>query len=661
MTAPTSPPPATLAPEPNGIPRSLAGLRRWVGWRWAWVADKRGGGKWTKVPIDARTGNAASSTDPSTWATLSAALGAMVGLGLAGVGLVFADGDRRFGIDVDGCRDPETGELDPAARALLRRFRGCYAEPSPTGTGLHLIGRLDEPPADGTGNRAGNVEAYWRGRFFTVTGRPLADHCQVGGDPAAFAAWHRETFRPPEPAPAPVPTAPLALDDHHLLNRCLGNPKFRALHLAGDLADYGGDASAADLGYLGVVVRNGGTPGQADRLYRESAIARPKWDQRRGATTYGERTIARAFDGRVVPWAPPAMPPSNPARCDVAEPSPDPAAAGEEPAGDPCAAQRDEVARLRTEKARLLAENAELRQERDALRATVGTLQTRVAMADEQLAIYRNPNLGAQRAAGAALAQLFRSLPPTPADRLPAQLRDRRACYRVPLGKIKDLAGVSEDALSRQTEVLAGYCTPEGCPVLVREVVDIPGGVDAETGEIVTAHKELWLGPGPDIDPATFGGVLAKLDPKEKKAWGGDRSGVCPDHPDAGVVKRTRVVKRTTYECAACQGPVGAAAAEETIGKETVERVAVAPTRQDAGTTTTSHQRGRSAPIRKMPGRDFSAKVKAAGVRTVDDYRERLGGLQEEEPEPAYVAAAFEQLGPAGMDRYTDPTYGRAP
>jgi hypothetical protein len=32
-------------------------------------------------------------------------------------------------------------------------------------------------------------------------------------------------------------------------------------------------------------------PEQLDRLYRRSALMRPKWDERRGATTYGQRTI----------------------------------------------------------------------------------------------------------------------------------------------------------------------------------------------------------------------------------------------------------------------------------------------------------------------------------------------------------------------------------
>lgn len=38
-------------------------------------------------------------------------------------------------------------------------------------------------------------------------------------------------------------------------------------------------------------------PEQIDRLFRASAMLRPKWDEQRGAHTYGELTIAKALDG----------------------------------------------------------------------------------------------------------------------------------------------------------------------------------------------------------------------------------------------------------------------------------------------------------------------------------------------------------------------------
>ncbi|MBK8753790.1 MAG: hypothetical protein IPL99_20025 [Candidatus Competibacteraceae bacterium] len=34
-----------------------------------------------------------------------------------------------------------------------------------------------------------------------------------------------------------------------------------------------------------------------DRLFRQSDLMRPKWDERRGEQTYGERTLAAAIEG----------------------------------------------------------------------------------------------------------------------------------------------------------------------------------------------------------------------------------------------------------------------------------------------------------------------------------------------------------------------------
>ncbi len=53
--------PKTLAVNQDGIPAELRELRQWVCWRWCWKErDKR----WTKTPINAKTGCNAKTTDP---------------------------------------------------------------------------------------------------------------------------------------------------------------------------------------------------------------------------------------------------------------------------------------------------------------------------------------------------------------------------------------------------------------------------------------------------------------------------------------------------------------------------------------------------------------------------------------------------------------------
>jgi primase-polymerase (primpol)-like protein len=105
-----------------------------------------------------------------TWSTFSEALKAYETGRYAGIGFVFCSADPYSGIDLDNCRDPETGELTPNACDLLNDFEGAYIEISPSGTGVHVIvrGKLPEK-----GKRRDWVEAYSQDRYFTITGRAL--------------------------------------------------------------------------------------------------------------------------------------------------------------------------------------------------------------------------------------------------------------------------------------------------------------------------------------------------------------------------------------------------------------------------------------------------------------------------------------------------------
>src|SRR5207248_1380805 len=96
----------------------------------------------------------------------------------AGVGFVFADGGSFAGVDLDGCIDPETGEIAPWGEEILRRL-DSYSEISPSGTGVKVFVRGRLPAGGkkrgglGTDGR-GAVEMYDQRRYFTVTGRHLA-------------------------------------------------------------------------------------------------------------------------------------------------------------------------------------------------------------------------------------------------------------------------------------------------------------------------------------------------------------------------------------------------------------------------------------------------------------------------------------------------------
>ena len=289
--------PPAVEIRPDGVPESLRLERRFVAWSWEWRADRGGSGKWTKPPLRPDGTGYAKSDDPATWGTFGDAL-ALVERGRAdGVGFVLGDG--WAGADFDDCRDPDTGDLDPGAERLLRLLPS-YAEVSPSGTGVKVIGRGRLP---GGGRKAGGVELYDRGRYFTVTGwRLRSSPPDVRDITAGLAELHAELF-PPAAEPVPVqPPAPTGDTDADLLVKAAGaanGEKFRRLW-SGDVSGYG-SPSEADLALCSLLAFwCGPDPGRVDRLFRQSGLMRPKWDERHSTDgrSYGRLTVDKALEGR---------------------------------------------------------------------------------------------------------------------------------------------------------------------------------------------------------------------------------------------------------------------------------------------------------------------------------------------------------------------------
>lgn len=113
----------------------LASIPRWVAWR-----NEPQAGRITKVPKDPHTLRDAASTRPETWATRQQAEAAYQRFapGPGGVGLIlgeWSDGYSIGGVDLDSCRDAQTGTLEPWASDVLTLLN-TYAEVSPSGTGV---------------------------------------------------------------------------------------------------------------------------------------------------------------------------------------------------------------------------------------------------------------------------------------------------------------------------------------------------------------------------------------------------------------------------------------------------------------------------------------------------------------------------------------------
>jgi putative DNA primase/helicase len=203
-TATTIPKPDVLQPNLDGIPMELKRLSQWVYWRSELRTNGKGEAKYTKVPYGGNkpfdAGPAKALADqPKSWLPFDAAVSWNQRRGFDGIGFEFSIDDPYFGIDLDKCRDPETGEIDSAAQATLSFFKAAYAEVSPSQTGVKLIGRGRLPiDADGkqiTGRRCGKIETYCATRYFALTGHKLPDHPDIIGDcQQALDGWFALTF-----------------------------------------------------------------------------------------------------------------------------------------------------------------------------------------------------------------------------------------------------------------------------------------------------------------------------------------------------------------------------------------------------------------------------------------------------------------------------------
>ena len=136
------------------IPNELKALDQWVVVNWG-----------SKVPVNARTGLAASSSDPSTWTDFQTCLLCVEQGEAHDLGFVFDD-NGYVGIDIDAGWD-EDGFLSPISCDILGVCQS-YTERSRSGRGFHVILKGDLP-FKGRNNQAG-VEIYKDARYFITTG-----------------------------------------------------------------------------------------------------------------------------------------------------------------------------------------------------------------------------------------------------------------------------------------------------------------------------------------------------------------------------------------------------------------------------------------------------------------------------------------------------------
>jgi hypothetical protein len=303
----------SLPPHPNpliireeNVPQFLKERAQWVGWKYEW-----NGSKWTKPPYHVSGAYKASTTNPKTWSAFDAAYVEYVAGKIDGIGFVLAQGDGLAGIDLDHCIDGE--QLTEEAQEIVDQFQDqAYIERSPGGDGIRIF-VLGSHKRSGKGQGKENwVEAYdfKSPRYLTVTGHKVGgqnepQECPEGLDWLHEHYLRAETKRAPEGTEVKPFTEVDARDDDALISRLrkfsnLG-PKFVSLfdhgiHYSSD-GEVIEDVSAADMALCEMLAfACSRDRDQIDRIFRQSALMRPKWDEKRGSRTYGDITIAKAID-----------------------------------------------------------------------------------------------------------------------------------------------------------------------------------------------------------------------------------------------------------------------------------------------------------------------------------------------------------------------------
>jgi putative DNA primase/helicase len=286
-------------------PAELRDRRSWLVWRWE---QRPGQDKPTKPPYIAGPGlTHAKISDPSTWRPFEEAaahLDAFDGLGL----VLGADPDGAHdnlgGADLDDCRDPRTGVIEPWARDIIERM-DSYSEISPSGTGIKVF-FFGELPSDAKHRKpmpgGGHIELYDRDRYFTVTGAHLEGTPRtVEQRTAELTALHRELFdasdrdEPPAPDVTTSKPRPRTLHDDALLQVAFASRNGNNILAlwGGDDLDYPStsEADAALACHLAFYARD---PAHLEGLMMQSSRVREKWHSRRGSKTWIARECEAA-------------------------------------------------------------------------------------------------------------------------------------------------------------------------------------------------------------------------------------------------------------------------------------------------------------------------------------------------------------------------------
>lgn len=271
----------------DAIPVELRQLNQWVLWRY----EDTGAKKPTKVPYSPKTGYMADVNKSESWGSFQETFNVFNSGTYSGIGFVFTANDPYFVIDLD-----DTNGDRVAFERQLKIYQefDTYSEFSPSGKGIHLIGRGKVI----SGRRRSFIEIYSSQRYITFTGnihnpKPIKD-CQdilsqlweqMGGTVNNISYDGNAD----EPAP-----------DNEIITRALNasnGDKFEKL-LNGSWEGLYQSQSEADYAFIDIIAFYTQNKQQITRIFRSSKLGQRDKAKRKD---YVEKMILHSFDRMLPP------------------------------------------------------------------------------------------------------------------------------------------------------------------------------------------------------------------------------------------------------------------------------------------------------------------------------------------------------------------------
>lgn len=286
----------------EAIPEELRKLNQWGNYHRIWV-EKRN--KYTKIPLNPWNGEDGKSNDSSTWSDFDTALRAIDKYPQAdGLAFYFANG--YVGLDIDHIADEldkvREGDSDPEnyVNKAHQLTKGSYMEISMSGEGIHCIFKGKIP---GNRRRKGNYEMYQSGRFFALTGNTLNSQPTIKSlDHEEMAKLYTHYFGNdkvmlfPQNSPQ-ITTNDLSLDEVVSRAEKSSSGKRFKMFMEGGWEDFYPSHSEADMAFANdLAFWTGRDFNQMDTIFRQSSLMRPKFDSKRGKTTYGIALLNKAIN-----------------------------------------------------------------------------------------------------------------------------------------------------------------------------------------------------------------------------------------------------------------------------------------------------------------------------------------------------------------------------